>query len=49
MISAQYKNRKNFSNLAFHKQDFDLSARWYNFASAHGKGAYDGIGGTIKE
>ena len=36
--SSQYKNRKNFVNLAFHMQDFNLEAEWHFFATSHGKG-----------
>ena len=45
---AQYKNRKNFLNLCHHKEDFGISAEWNFSATAHGKGACDGIGGTVK-
>lgn len=44
----QYKNRKNFSNLCHHKDDFGMEAEWHFHATAHGKGACDGIGGTVK-
>lgn len=44
----QFKNFKNFINLWFHKQDFSISAEWHFFATAHGKGPCDGIGGTLK-
>eukprot|EP00731_Ephydatia_muelleri_P033645 Em0034g27a len=46
--ASQYKNRKNFVNLAFHMEDFKLPAEWHFFATAHGKGPYDGLGGTVK-
>ena len=46
--AAQYKNCKNFLNLTFHKQDFKMDAEWHFFASSHGKGPCDGIGGTLK-
>jgi len=32
--TAQYKNRKNFLNLCFHKEDFDMLAEWHFFATA---------------
>lgn len=44
----QYKNFKNFGNLSLHKKDFGVSAEWHFFASAHGKGPCDGVGGTLK-
>lgn len=46
--AAQYKNKKNFSNLCFHSQDFGIEAEWHFSATAHGKGACDGVGGTVK-
>lgn len=46
--SAHYKNRKNFVNLCYHEEDFGISAEWHFTATAHGKGACDGIGGTLK-
>ncbi|XP_066600762.1 uncharacterized protein [Prorops nasuta] len=39
---------KNFANIYFHKMDFGISAEWHYFATAHGKGPCDGIGGTLK-
>ena len=44
----QYKGFKNFLNLCYHKQDFDLYATWSFFATSHGKSPCDGIGGTVK-
>ena len=46
--AAQYKNRKNFVNLCFHKEDFGVQAEWHFYATSHGKGPCDGIGGTVK-
>lgn len=46
--SSQYKNKKNFANVCSHQTDFQLDAEWNFFASAHGKNACDGIGGTTK-
>ena len=46
--AAQYKNKKNFVNLAFHVKDFIIEAERHFFATAHGKGAPDGLGGTLK-
>ena len=45
---SQYKNRKNFANLCCHEQDFEMSAEWHFFATSHGKGPCDGVGGTVK-
>ena len=46
--AAQYKNRKNFEDLLHHKEDFAVEAEWHFFATSHGKGLCDGVGGTIK-
>lgn len=46
--SAHYKNRKNFINFCHHKKDFNLNAEWHFYATSHGKGHCDGMGGTVK-
>jgi hypothetical protein len=46
--SSQYKNRKNFVNLCLHNHDFGIKAEWHFAATSHGKGACDGLGGTVK-
>ena len=46
--AGQYKNYKNFMNLCLHQQDLNMSATWSFFATSHGKGPCDGIGGTVK-
>jgi len=46
--AAQYKNRKNFVNLCHHEDDFGMPAEWHFFATSHGKGPCDGVGGTVK-
>ena len=46
--SSQYKNRKNLVNLAFHMNDFNVQAEWHFFATSHGKGPCNGLGGTVK-
>ena len=43
--ASQYKNKKNFVNLAFHNRDFKNR---HFFATDHGKGPPDGLGGTVK-
>ena len=45
---SQYKNRKNFINLCHHTEDFGVQAEWHFSATSHGKGACDGVGGTVK-
>ena len=44
--ASQYKNGKNFLNLCFHEEDFGVKAEWH--FTSHGKGACDGLGGTVK-
>lgn len=46
--AEQYKNKKNFKNLCLHKKDFGIEAEWHFFPTSHGKGACDGLGGTLK-
>ena len=47
--AAQYKNKYNFVNVCHHEKDFEgVSCEWHFFATSHGKGACDGIGGTAK-
>ena len=46
--ASQFKNRFNFCNLMYHELDFKCTADWSFFATAHGKGAIDGIGGEVK-
>lgn len=46
--TGQYKGLKNFCNIRHHKEDFDLKCEWNFFATSHGKGPCDGIGGVIK-
>ena len=43
-----FKNKSNFQNLFFHKKDFGVTAEWHFYATAHGKGACDGIGANLK-
>ena len=46
--ASQYKNRKHFLNLCHHEEDFGFPAEWHFSATSHGKGACDGLGGTVK-
>ena len=46
--ASQYKNRENFINLCHHVDDFGVPAEWHFSATSHGKGACDGVGGTVK-
>ena len=46
--AGQYKNCKNFINLCHHYEDFGLAAELHLFATSHGKGPPDGVGGSVK-
>ncbi|KAL5487220.1 hypothetical protein EMCRGX_G019797 [Ephydatia muelleri] len=46
--AGQYKNCKNFINLCHHYEDFGFVAEWHFFATSHGKGPPDGVGGTVE-
>jgi hypothetical protein len=46
--SSQYKNKFMLVSLLFSKVDFGLDAEWHFSTTSHGKGAVDGLGGTIK-
>ena len=46
--ASQYKNKYNLLNLGFHFEDFGINAEWHFFATAHGKNACDGVGGSLK-
>lgn len=45
---SQYKNKNNFVNIYYHNNDFGINCEWHFHATAHGKGACDGVGGTVK-
>ena len=46
--SSQFKQRYLFSNLHEWENDFGFKLVWHFFATSHGKGAVDEIGGTLK-
>ena len=43
-----FKNKLNFQNLIFHREDFSVEAESHFHATAYGKNSCDGIGATIK-
>lgn len=45
---SQYKNKYNFFYLCQLKKLYGCDAEWHFFATSHGKGPCDGIGGTLK-
>jgi len=46
--AAQFKNRYTQMNLCFMEQDYGVTGTWAFFASSHGKGSVDAVGGTVK-
>lgn len=46
--ASQFKSRYNFDNILHHEREFGIQADWSYFATAHGKGPIDGIGGEVK-
>jgi hypothetical protein len=46
--AAQYKNRYNFLNLTYHEQDMGVYAEHHFFATSHGRGVCDAVGGSVK-
>ena len=46
--TSQFKNRFTINNLLHHEKDYGSTADWSFFATAHGKGPKDGIGGEVK-
>ncbi|CAG9788176.1 unnamed protein product [Diatraea saccharalis] len=46
--SQHFKNRFNFINLFYFKQDFGTDAEFHFHATSHGKGPCDGLGGNLK-
>lgn len=45
---SQYKNRFNFLNMCYLKEEYGTDTEWVFFASGHGKGPCDGVGGIVK-
>ncbi len=43
-----HHNTKTGKILCHHKDDFGIKAEWHFSATSHGKGACDGLGGTVK-
>lgn len=46
--SQHFKNRFNFVNLIYYKDDFNINAEAHFHATSHGKGPCDGLGGNLK-
>ena len=46
--SSQFKNKYIVHFLSGVKKSTRLSVKWHYFATSHGKGAVDGVGGTVK-
>lgn len=45
---GQYKNRMTFYNICKMKAEFNIDAEWNFFATCHGKGPCDALGGVLK-
>ena len=45
----KFNTSKNFVNFSLYMQDFAIPIEWHFFGCAHGKGRYDGAGGTAKQ
>ena len=45
---SQYRNKTTFDIVYDHRNIFGVNAIWNFFESGHGKGSFDGIGGTYK-
>lgn len=47
--ASQFKSRFTISNVCFLEMDLDFEyVEWNTFAPYHGKGAFDGVGGSLK-
>jgi hypothetical protein len=46
--AAQFKNCYTMANICFMEDDFGVTCDWAFFASSHGKGVVDALGGTLK-
>lgn len=46
--SSQFKQRFLFSNIHHWENDLKVALEWHFFATSHGKGVVDGLGGTVK-
>ena len=46
--SSQFKNRYIAATLSYLQNECSIKITWHFFASSHGKGPADGVGGTIK-
>lgn len=46
--SSQFKNRFVFASLPLLSEKFAINLTWNYFATSHGKGPVDGIGGSVK-
>lgn len=46
--ASQYKNKKNFYNLSTIEREQKCKVEWHFFATYHGKGPCDALGGTLK-
>ena len=43
-----FKQKFTISNITFYEMELGVKCNWHFFATSHGKGAVDGVGGTVK-
>ncbi|GBM98742.1 hypothetical protein AVEN_108071-1 [Araneus ventricosus] len=48
IFGSQFKQRYLFTNQTFMEEQYNANVSWSFLATSHGKGAVDGIGGTVK-
>ncbi|GBO41443.1 hypothetical protein AVEN_142371-1 [Araneus ventricosus] len=46
--ASQFKQRYLFTNLTFMEEQYNVKVSWSFFATSHGKGVVEGIGGMVK-
>ena len=46
--TSQYRNKTTFNMIANHQEIYGCNAIWNYYEAGHGKGPYDGLGGTTK-
>ena len=47
VLTFLFAGSGSFIKLCYHHKDFGVDAEWHFSATSHGKGACDGVGGTV--
>ena len=47
VLTFLFAGSGSFINLCYHHKDFGVDAEWHFSTTSHGKGACDGVGGTV--